>query len=80
MKIGKRSADSGGKRGSDRFSGKECMAWLCTCKRLRVVEVVHNHRVQSKESQFQYIPEDKKNAFAIALYYIGKYSANINRK
>ena len=30
MKIGDRSADSGGKRGSDRFSGKECMAWLCT--------------------------------------------------
>ena len=34
MKIGKRSADSGGKRGSDRFSGKACMSWLCTCKRL----------------------------------------------
>ena len=45
MKIGKRSADSGGKRGRDRFSGKDCMAWLCTCKRLRVVEVVHNHRL-----------------------------------
>ena len=62
MKIGKRSADSAGKRGSDRCSGKESMAWLCTCKRLRVVEAVHNHRVQSNESQFEYIHEDKKNA------------------
>ena len=26
LKIGKRSADSGSKRGSDRFSGKKCMA------------------------------------------------------
>ena len=60
--IGKRSADSESKRVSDRFSGKKCLAWLCTCKRLRVVEAVHNHRVQSNKSQFQYIPEDKKNA------------------
>ena len=49
LKIGKRSADSESKRVSDRFSGKKCMAWLCTCKRMRVVEVEHNYRVQSNE-------------------------------